>query len=84
MKVSEFIEWLKTQDQDAIVECLVHTGGTGYYDQGGNVVVEDFTSEVLYETVGKHFEYTNFAGNPYVRPDKAWYGKKYLLIGSRD
>lgn len=31
MRVSEFIEWLKTQDQDAEVCVVVATEGTGYY-----------------------------------------------------
>ena len=43
MIVSEFIQWLKAQDQDAIVEVLVHSRGTSYYDQGGNVTTEEFT-----------------------------------------
>ena len=55
MKVSEFIEWLKTQDQEAKVEVLVHRSGNGYYDQGGNTYVYDFNP---LDT--EHFEYNNF------------------------
>lgn len=46
MNVAELIEWLKTQDQRAIVEVIRHTSGTGYYDQGGNVSVVEFSPEM--------------------------------------
>lgn len=45
MRVDEFIEWLKTMPQDATVQMLYHTSGSTYYDQGGNISVEDFKSE---------------------------------------
>jgi hypothetical protein len=60
MKVSEFIEWLKTQDQDATVEVVVHESGTGYYDQGGWCYWRQFSGELKYEELpyyGEHFEY---------------------------
>lgn len=43
MTVNELIEWLKTQDQDRVVEVIKHESGRGYYDQGGiaNVVIFD-------------------------------------------
>jgi len=36
MTVAEFIVWLQGQDQEAIVEVVEHTSGTGWDDQGGN------------------------------------------------
>lgn len=43
MKVSEFIEFLKTQDQDATVQIVKHcSSGCGYYEQGGTASVVDF------------------------------------------
>ena len=85
MIVSEFIEWLETQDQEAIVEVLVHSSGSGYYDQGGNVSVEQFdTSKDLYKDFGKHWEYTDFRGNQYTPEYAHYYNKRYLQIGSKD
>lgn len=55
MLVSEFIEWLKTQDQTATVECLQHTTGSGYYDQGGWTNVVDF--DPLSGKVSTYVEY---------------------------
>lgn len=49
MNVGEMIEWLKTMPQDAKVETLEHFNGSGYYDQGGNCNVVDFTHEVDYK-----------------------------------
>lgn len=46
MTVAEFIEWLKSQDQQAEVRCLVNYPGTGYYDQGGECGIEPFVPEL--------------------------------------
>jgi hypothetical protein len=35
MTVAEMVEWLKTQDQSAIVQVIFHETGYGYYNQGG-------------------------------------------------
>ncbi|HDR2780770.1 TPA: hypothetical protein QCJ60_000002 [Enterobacter sichuanensis] len=43
MDVKAFIEWLQTLPQDAIVQVIHHSNGTGYYDQGGNIDIRDFT-----------------------------------------
>lgn len=83
MLVKDFIKWLETQDQDAIVEVLVHSSGTGYYDQGGNVSVVEFTSEEEYNC-GKHFDYTDFRGNQFVKEDHPCYNKRFLQIGTKD
>lgn len=43
MKVRELVKWLaELEDQDATVEVVVHSRGTGYYDQGGNARVVAF------------------------------------------
>jgi hypothetical protein len=53
MKVRELIQWLATvKDQDAEVEVVQHSRGTGYYDQGGNASAAAFDPE-------KHTTYTN-------------------------
>lgn len=57
MLVPEFIEWLKTQDQTAVVKVLQHTSGSGYYDQGG------WTSEVDFDPLsGKVHTHTGYDG----------------------
>lgn len=78
MKVRELIEWLSAfEDQDADVEVVSHTSGTGYYDQGGNVSVVAFEPE-------KHTEYTDMRGNPFVKPDAPYYQSRTLLLGAVD
>lgn len=83
MIVKDFIEWLKTQDQEATVEVLVHSSGSGYYDQGGNVSVEEFTADEEYGC-GKHFDYTDFRGNQFVKPEASYYNKRTLQLGTKD
>ena len=78
MNVRQFIELLKTiEDQDAEVNVIEHTSGTGCYDQGGHA------KEVLFNEK-LHIEYTDLRGNPYTTDDKAYYNKRYLLIGAKD
>lgn len=79
MLVKEFIKWLETQDQEAIVEVIVHSSGSGYYDQGGTVTTEEFTDSPY-----AHYEYTDFRGNQCVKDDAHYYNKRYLQIGSKD
>lgn len=51
MKVSEMVEWLKTQDQDATVLVVKHSStGCGYYEQGGTATTEDFSGDLGYES----------------------------------
>jgi hypothetical protein len=83
MNVAEFREWLLTQDQEAIVEVLVHSSGTGYYDQGGNVSVEEFTPEEKYGC-GKYFEYIDFRGNQFVKTEASYYNRRVLQLGTTD
>jgi hypothetical protein len=35
MTVAEFVEWLKSQDQNAVVHVVFHETGYGYDNQGG-------------------------------------------------
>ena len=75
MKVKELIAWLSAfPDQDADVEVVQHTSGTGYYDQGGNARSEPFDPE-------RHAEYTDLRGNPHVKPDAPWKDARTLMLG---
>ncbi|QNO00317.1 hypothetical protein QGX21_gp080 [Pseudomonas phage phiPsa315] len=49
MIVSELIEWLQTLPQDAKIQVLDHYGGSGYYNQGGDCYITDFTTKVDYQ-----------------------------------
>ncbi len=73
MKVSEFIEWLKAQDQEATVCCFVHDSVGGYYKQGGSCEEQEFTQE--------YSRYTDFRGNEFVTEWAPHFNKRYLLIG---
>lgn len=44
MNIKQFIEFLQTLPQDATVQVLSHHSGSGYFDQGGNCYVEDFSN----------------------------------------
>lgn len=79
MNVSEMIEWLKTQPQDAIVEVLCHDDNGGYYTQGGTCSTIEFTIEVV--NYNCCFELTDLTTNPLIKPDSPAYNKKYLLLG---
>lgn len=76
MIVSEFIEWLKTQPQNAIVEVLQHSSGSSYYEQGGCTWVEPFTLEGT--TVGETYIISDFYD---VYEFK---GDLYLQLGMKD
>ena len=78
MKVKELIQWLaKVEDQDAEVEVVQHSRGTGYYDQGGNASTAAFDPE-------KHTTYTDLRGNPHIKPDATYYNARTLLLGELD
>ena len=75
MKVKELVDWLAAfDDQDADVEVVQHTSGTGYYDQGGNASLVAFDPS-------KNAEYTDMRGNPHVKPDAPYYNARTLLLG---
>ena len=73
MTVSEFIEWLKTQDQGATVYCVTHDRNGSYYEQGGTATTKPFTPELSC--------YTDFRGNSFVKPEEKHYNTRELLIG---
>ena len=67
MNIKQFIEFLQTLPQDATVHVLSHHSGSGYYDQGGNCYVDEFTLEDQSEHMvtkgegwacGEHYELT--------------------------
>ena len=73
MTVSQLIEWLKTQDQDATVNVIQHKSGGGYYLQGGTAQEVPFSPELS--------EYIDMRGNEFVTPDKPYYNERTLLLG---
>lgn len=75
MKVKDFIKWLETQDQEAVVEVMVHDAHGGYYTQGGTVCFADFDPEK------GHFEYIDLRGNRFISEDSWLYGRRSLFIG---
>jgi hypothetical protein len=76
MLVSEFIEWLKTQDQGAIVEVVVQ-GDAPCYESYGRCA-----TEALDINDDDHVEYTDFRGNQFVSSERDIYNKRYLKFGS--
>lgn len=84
MIVADFIKWLETQDQGAIVEVLVHSSGTGYYDQGGNVSIEEFDPTDESYGCSRHFEYTDFTNNQFVKEDNPCHNKRFLQLGTKE
>ena len=71
MKVSEMIEWLKTQDQDATVEVLYGQSSTGW---GG-----DSYSRVNFDPQ-EHSDYVDMRGNPYA-VGKPYENSRTLFLG---
>ena len=78
MKVSEFIAFLQ-QFPDQVAEVLVveHHSGRSPYDQGGTVRLVAFDQSL-------HIEYTDFRGNPFVKPIAEYFNQRTLLIGAID
>ena len=75
MKVRELAQWLaKFEDQDADVEVVCHSSGTGHYDQGGTAMASPFDP-------AKHTTYTDLRGNPHVTPGVPWENARMLLLG---
>ena len=75
MKVRELVQWLAAfEDQDAEVEVVQHTHGSGYYDQGGTA------AEVPFDPA-RHVEYNDLRGNPHIEPDAPYYERRTLLLG---
>ena len=77
MKVKEFIELLKEQDQEAEVYVVENSSVSGYYSQGG------IAEEVLFSP-DDHLDYTDFRGNQFVKSDSDLFNKRHLLLGSAE
>lgn len=73
MKVSEFIKWLETQDQDATVEVVERIEGSGY--EGDSFRLVKFNPN-------EHSCYIDFRGNKFVDEDAYYKNKRILEIGS--
>ena len=71
MTVSELIEWLKEQDQDAFVKVVQYDEDGGYRP---NVKITEFTPDLS--------EYTDFRGNQFVMRSMPHYNMRTLLLGS--
>ena len=68
MTVAEFIEWLKTQDQGAIVKVIFSDDSSAGWE-------EEFTPD--------RAEYRDLRGNPHVDPMSPRANKRYLILGER-
>ena len=74
MTVSELIAWLKTQDQEAIVEVLTSRDGQAY--QGDIIETAEFDPSV-------HADYTDFRGNGWTKADSPHFNKRFLFLGEK-
>ena len=75
MTVRQMAEWMLTfEDQDAIVEVVVHSEGRGYYDQGGNADTMEFNPDY-------HVEYTDLRGSKFILPIDKNYNRRTVLFG---
>ena len=74
MTVSELIEWLKTQDQGAIVQVIRGERSRGY--DGGDIChTEDFTAGLSYNC--------DLRGSSHIKPDASYYNQRSLLLGEK-
>lgn len=74
MNVAEFIEWLKTQDQDAIVMVMVQDDPPGY-ESYGPCTETVFTPKLTDYTDFRQYEWSKGTPNE---------GKRTLVLGERD
>ena len=75
MTVRQMIEWMSTfEDQDAIVEVVVHREGRDYYSQGGEAETEEFNPDY-------HVEYTDFRNNQYIDENRVNYNRRSVVFG---
>ena len=72
MKVSELIEWLKTQDQEAIVEILVGEHSRGYSG-------DSFSKEFF--DINEHVDYTDFRKYDFAK-GQPYENDRLLFLGS--
>lgn len=71
--VKEFKEWLNRFPDDTIVELVIQEGPVMFKE----LKLED-------SDCGNGWEYTDFNGNKFVKPDSEHYGKRYLWLGERN
>jgi hypothetical protein len=71
MTVAELIEFLKTQDQGAIVEIM-----SASQTRHGDISVSKYQFHP-----SRHAEYTDWRNNPHVKPESPWYNNRYLFLG---
>ena len=69
MTVAEMIAWLKTCDQEAIVQVVEHTSGRGYYGNAREVVFDP----------AKHVDYTD--SRTFTKEDDPCHDERFLLLG---
>ena len=74
MKVKDFKEWLNNFDDDVIVEVLIQDEADTYQAYGA-CVSEEFND------TDDHYDYVDFNGNQFVKPEDSFYGKKILKLG---
>lgn len=74
MKVSEFIEWLKTQDQDADVMVGVSITYPWQYEQQSEFRYDNFNPQ-------EHAEYIDFRNNSLVPSNAPHKNDRTLYIG---
>ena len=77
MTVAEFIVWLQTQDQDAIVQVMVQQRAPTYCPWGENKEV-DFTPDL-----SDYTDFRTFAKYEWAK-DLAAQGHRVLVLGSKD
>lgn len=75
MKVREFIDFLRQQDQEAIVQVV--RGERSRHWNGDSYSVVTFDAEL-------YLEYTDLRGNPGINEQHALYGKRFLLLGEAE
>jgi len=78
--VAEFRKWLEQFPDDAEVLVAVQQEASGY-QSFGEIKFEE--PELDKAHLGKGWEYVDFKGNQFVKPDAPHFGKRFLYIGER-
>jgi len=78
MKVKEFKKWLDQFDEDTIVEVLIQEKAPEYSPYGQCIHSEFVGAEC------EDYDYVDFAGNRFVKPESPHFGKKILVLGASD
>ncbi len=80
MIVSEFIEWLKTQDPDAAVKVVIVTDRSGDYETIIDVKTEDFDPAVSPRT----FSVADYRNSTYAPVGSRLFNLNELVLGRDD